>query len=158
MLFRLNTQAQFDVIECQSISIQQGWTNTCIYKFWNQYRFVLTTVIDQEKKCIESLMCIGQTQHQSNRHDGVISYLYKRRQLDYSNSVCKIVLTFVFIYRRCLQSQCSQFIQIYMKFFSVVIIMQTNIHFSACKRRLYKREIIVLELIQADSRLVQTLQ
>ena len=59
MLFRLNTQAQFDVIECQSISIQQGWTNTCIYKFWNQYRFVLTTVIDQEKKCIESLMCIG---------------------------------------------------------------------------------------------------
>ena len=59
MLFRLNTQAQFDVIECQSISIQQGWTNALIDKFWNQYRFVLITVLDQEKKCIESLMCIG---------------------------------------------------------------------------------------------------
>ena len=59
MLFILNTQAQFDVMECQSISIQQGWTNAFIDRFWNQYRFVLTTVIDQEKSCIESLMCIG---------------------------------------------------------------------------------------------------
>ena len=59
MLFRQNTQAQFDVIECQSISIQQGWTNAFIDKFWNQYRFVLTTVIYLEKKCTESLICIG---------------------------------------------------------------------------------------------------
>ena len=140
MLFRLNTQAQFDVMECQSISIQQGQINAFIDRFWNQYRIVLITVLDQEKKCIESLICIGQTQHQSNRLNGVISYLYKRRQLDNSISVLKIVLTFVFIYRRCLQSQCSEFIKIYVKFFSVVIILQTNIHFSSCERRLYKRK------------------
>ena len=59
IIFRQNTRAQFDVIACQSISIQQGWTNAFIDKFWNQYRFVLTTVIDLEKSCIESLMCNG---------------------------------------------------------------------------------------------------